>query len=148
MPTRLSLPPRRLALSAGGVLLTGALGTALRVGLLNLASSPIPRGVAVFHTQSWTSDIPWMLLGINFTGVLVAVVLLRGALRHHDPNDLLRLLLITGFLGGYTSYSSLFVSLAQIWHQSVTAGVLVGAGAVASGVLAGWLGLRLRPRHP
>jgi fluoride ion exporter CrcB/FEX len=79
---------------------------------------------------------------INVAGVYLATRILVGPLRNHDPNDLTRLLVITGFLGGFTSYSSLFVSLAEIWHQSVPASLSVGILAVLSGVGAGWLGIR------
>ena len=103
-------------------------------------SSNVATFVRVTH-PSWSSHVPWVLLGINFIGVYAAVVLLRGILRHHDPNDPMRLLLITGLLGGFTSYSSLYVSLGEIWHLSVPASVGVAGGAVASGLFAAWLGL-------
>jgi fluoride ion exporter CrcB/FEX len=87
-----------------------------------------------------------MLLLINFVGVLVATAVLVGPLRHHDPNDLTRLVVITGFFGGFTSYSGLFVDISTLWHLSVSAGIGVLVGAVLSGVVAGWLGLKVRLR--
>ena len=85
-----------------------------------------------------------MLLAINLVGVFMATKLLRGALRHHDPNNLNRLLLITGLFGGFTSYSSLFVDLSAIWHLSMAGSLLVAVSALLSGVLAAWLGLLRR----
>ncbi len=129
-----------VALVAGG----GAVGTLARDLILRLQPNPerVLRASATYATpEPWTSHVPWVLLGINFLGVYLAVVLLRGILRHHDPNDPMRLLLITGLLGGFTSYSSLYVSLGQIWHLSVLASVGVAGGAVASGLVAAWLGL-------
>ena len=67
-----------------------------------------------------------------------------GTLRHHDPNDLARLVVVTGFFGGFTSYSGLFVDIANVWHLSVAGGLGVLVSAVLSGVLAGWLGLKVR----
>jgi len=87
-----------------------------------------------------------MLLAINFLGVFFATRLLRGPLRAHDPNDLTRLLIITGFFGGLTSYSGLFVDLAAIWHLCIGGAIGVALGAVLSGVLAAWLGLLRRRR--
>ena len=85
---------------------------------------------------TWPQEIPWVLLAINFVGVFVATRLLRGPLRHRDPNDLARILVITGFLGGLTSYSSFFVDMAAIWHVCVGGGLFVTFGAIASGVVA------------
>ncbi len=136
---------RAIWLVAGG----GAVGTLARDLALRLQPNPttVLRGSAAYATPApWTSHVPWVLLGINFLGVYLAVVLLRGILRRHDPNDPMRLLLITGLLGGFTSYSSLYVSLGEIWHLSVPASVAVAGGAVASGLIGAWLGL-LTMRH-
>jgi fluoride ion exporter CrcB/FEX len=55
-------------------------------------------------------------------------------------------LVITGFFGGLTSYSGLYVDLAAIWHVCVGGCLAVAAGAILSGVFAGWLGLQRRRR--
>jgi len=151
MTPNTSLSPRQLAKAVLAVAVGGGLGTLLRDLLLHsnwLVAVTIPRGTAVYgpHAPSWTSHVPWMLLLINFVGVLVATLVLAGPLRRHDPNDLARLVVITGFFGGFTSYSGLFVDVAALWHQSALAGLGVLVGAVASGVLAGWLGLKVRLR--
>jgi fluoride exporter len=160
MSSTISLSPRQMALAVALVAGGGAVGTLARDLALRLqsAATPIPRGTATYtganvatfvrvSRDAWPSHVPWVLLAINFVGVYGAVVLLRGILRHHDPNDPLRLLLVTGLLGGFTSYSSLYVSLGEIWHLSVLASVGVAGGAVASGLLAAWLGLRTMRRH-
>jgi len=110
-----------------------------RVDSLNGIATPV-------FPSNWTEYIPWMLLIINFVGVVLATALLAGPLRGHDPNNPTRLLAITGFFGGFTSYSGLFVDLAAVWHASVLGCFLVLFGAVASGVVGAWLGLRLRFR--
>jgi len=48
----------------------------------------------------------------------------------------MRLVLVTGFLGGLTSYSGLFVDLATIWHLTIGGCLLVAAGAILSGLFA------------
>jgi fluoride ion exporter CrcB/FEX len=151
MSPNTSLSPGQLIKAVAAVALGGALGTLLRDLLLHtnwLSGDAIPRGSATYgpHSLSWTSQIPWMLLLINFVGVLVATAVLVGPLRHHDPNDLTRLVVITGFFGGFTSYSGLFVDISTLWHLSVSAGIGVLVGAVLSGVVAGWLGLKVRLR--
>ena len=142
------LSRRQFVLALLAVSVGGAAGTLLRDLLLRLQSTSIPRGVAVYSSSSsngtWPSHIPWVLLAINFVGVYLATMLLRGALRRRDPNDLTRLLVITGFFGGFTSYSGLFVDLAVIWHLSIAASICVAVGAVGSGIFAAWLGLGRR----
>ncbi|MGC8510251.1 MAG: fluoride efflux transporter FluC [Acidimicrobiales bacterium] len=138
MPAHVTLSRRQLRGAIGAVALGGALGTLARD--LSLTLDPTS------HSRSWVAHVPWALLVINVVGVFVATALLRGPLRHHDPNDAWRLLWITGVLGGFTSYSSLFVALGEIWHLSVLAGIGTGTVAVASGVAAAAVGLRVRWR--
>ena len=138
MSANLTLPPKRFALALGAVLAGGGVGTVIRDLALKLQH--IPTG-----STDWITQVPWVLLVINVLGVYVATWLLRTALRAHDPNDPWRLLLITGLLGGFTSYSSLVVAWAAIWHLSVPIALGVAVGSLASGVLAAWLGLRHHP---
>ena len=99
------------------------------------------------RSTDWVAQIPWALLIVNAAGAFVATWLLRGPLRHHDPNDRWRLVLVTGFFGGLTSYSGLFVGVAGVWHRCPGGGLAVALGAVASGVAASALGLLLPRRH-
>ncbi len=141
MAPALSLPPRRLAAVGALVLIAGAAGTALRDAVLTwwpAASAP---------RAAWPTVIPWALTVINTLGVVVAVRLLRTVLRAHDPNNPWRLVWITGFLGGFTSYSSLVAAWAVAWHRSVFAGLLEAGLTVALGVLAAQASLRW-PSHP
>lgn len=148
MRANITLTPRQFAVALGAVAAGGGVGTLLRDLLTGLYAVPASSGWTAYvpHTPSWTTQIPWVLLTINLVGVFVATRLLRGPLRHHDPNDPVRLLVITGFLGGLTSYSGLFVALAALWHLSIAGSLLVATGAIVSGVLSAWLGLgRVRP---
>lgn len=141
MRSHITLSPKQLGVAMLVVALGGAVGTFLRDVLLNVNLYQIPRGTAVLSTPDWTHQIPWVLLAINTLGVFVATDLLRHRLKHHDPNAPMRLLLITGFLGGLTSYSGLFVDVAAIWHRTMGGGLLVTAGAILGGLFAGLLGL-------
>jgi fluoride ion exporter CrcB/FEX len=141
MRSHITLSPKQLGLAMLFVALGGAVGTFIRDVLLKINLYGIPRGSAVYTTPDWTHQIPWVLLSINTIGVFVATDLLRHRLKHHDPNAPMRLLLVTGFLGGLTSYSGLFVNLAAIWHLTIGGCLLVTAGAILSGLFAGMLGL-------
>ena len=133
MRAHTTLRPKQMTLAVATVAIGGATGTFLRDQLLKFEPTSM--------SPDWVARIPWVLLVINLVGALVATRLLRGLLRHHDPNNILRLLLITGLFGGFTSYSSLFVALAAIWHLSVAGSILVALMAILSGVFAAWLGL-------
>ena len=148
MRSHITLSPKQLGLAVLFVAFGGAIGTLIRDLLLKLNFYDIPRGSAVYTAMDWTHQIPWVLLAINTVGVFVATDLLRHRLRHHDPNDPMRLILVTGFLGGLTSYSGLFVDLAAIWHLTIGGCLLVAAGAILSGLFAGMLGLGRHRRRP
>jgi fluoride ion exporter CrcB/FEX len=141
MPANITLGPRQLALAIGATAAGGFAGTLLRAWLTGLEHLPSPTG-----SVTWPQEIPWVLLAINFVGVYLATYLLRGPLRRRDPNELSRVLIITGFFGGLTSYSGLFVDLAAIWHVCVGGCFAVLFGAILSGLVAAWLGLRWH--HP
>jgi fluoride ion exporter CrcB/FEX len=140
MPPNITLRPRQLASTIGATAAGGFVGTLLRAWLSGLEHLPNPTG-----SVTWPQEIPWVLLAINVVGVYLATRLLRGHLRRRDPNDMARVLVITGFFGGLTSYSGLYVDLATIWHVCIGGCLAVAAGAILSGVLAGWLGLQRRP---
>jgi fluoride ion exporter CrcB/FEX len=141
MRSHITLSPKQLILAMLFVALGGAVGTLIRDLLLKITLYAIPRGSATYSPADWTHQIPWVLLAINAVGVYIATDLLRHRFKHHDPNDPMRLVLVTGFLGGLTSYSGLFVDLAAIWHLTIGGCLLVTAGAILSGLFAGMLGL-------
>ncbi|MDT0156534.1 CrcB family protein [Microbacterium sp. ARD32] len=89
--------------------------------------------------------VPWVILGINLSGALLLGILLdalarRGPDRGH--RRLLRLLAGTGFMGGYTTYSSLATGAAALIGSGATgAGIAYGLGTVLLGGVATWLGI-------
>ena len=142
MPANITLSPKQFLFALVAVASGGAVGTLIRDLALKLHFYSDNGWVAYTPaSEDRTHLIPWVLLIINTAGVFVATDLLRRHLRHHDPNDPLRLLLITGFLGGLTSYSGLFVDLSAIWHRTIGGALIVAVGAIVAGVFAGWLGL-------
>jgi fluoride ion exporter CrcB/FEX len=129
------------------VAIGGALGTLVRILVLDHTDSTFRNG-SVTSTSSFVSTLhlPWGLLAINTLGVFVAACLLSGPLRHRSPNDGLRLLTITGFLGGLTSYSSLIRDVASLRSYSWIAASALLVGAILAGVIAAVLGARLARR--
>ncbi len=147
MPSHLTLSPKQFLVALGLVAVGGGVGTLLRDLLVKLDPTKVLTHGSNIGSASWLDAVPWMLLAINTVGVFIATDLLRRRLHHRDPNSPFRLLMITGFLGGLTSYSGLFVDLATLWHLSIGGCLLTAVGAILAGVFAAWLGLGRKRRR-
>jgi CrcB protein len=127
-PVPVHLRPAYLAV----VFVGGAAGTAAREGL----------GLVIPSTDG----VPWAILAANLSGALLLGVLLEALVRRGDDFGLrrtLRLLLGTGFMGGFTTYSALATDTAALFgagHGWLAAAyglgtVVVGALATTAGIL-------------
>jgi CrcB protein len=116
--------PVFLAVAAGG-----ALGSLSRYGLDRLIER---RSAAVF---------PWSTFTINVTGcLLVGAVVAALVDRHHTP-EWLRIGLVMGFLGGYTTFSTFSQETYELLRGGhATVGVVYALGSLVVGVLAVGLG--------
>jgi CrcB protein len=123
---------RVLVLSVGG-----ALGVNARYWL----------GVAMGR---WTGErLPWATVTINVSGSF-AIGFLAVALARLWPHPLARLFVLTGFLGGYTTFSSFTLESLTLWDEgqrrlaaaNTVGSVAAGLAAVALGVALAhaWLG--------
>ena len=113
-----------VAVSAGG-----GLGALARYGI-GLAVPPGP--------------FPWATFGINVTGCLLIGALIVAVTEVRGAHPLLRPLLGTGLLGGYTTFSTYAVDvhmLAGVGQVVAAAGYLVGT--LVAALTATWLGMRL-----
>jgi fluoride exporter len=92
----------------------------------------------------WASpQFPWATFTINVSGSFAIGVLTIGLTRWL-PHPNLRLLIITGFLGGYTTFSTFEYDSATLWERGE--GWLVAAnmaGSVIAGFAAVLLGIAL-----
>jgi CrcB protein len=114
-PTPALVRPSTLAI----VFVGGALGTAGREALALL----IPP----------TGGVPWAVLTANLVGAFALGLLLEGLVRRgadHGRRRVLRLLLGTGFLGGFTTYSALATDTAALFGAG--GGGVGGAGLGAA----------------
>jgi fluoride exporter len=124
-------PKRILAAVAVG----GAAGTSARYGLGLLFPDPVGTG------------FPWTTFGVNVVGCL-AIGVLAGALdRARTAPPLIRPLLGSGFLGGFTTFSTYAdqtraLMLSGRW--SIAAAYVLGT--LVAAMLSVWLGLRLAGR--
>jgi CrcB protein len=96
-------------------------------------------GIVLHHSLG--SRFPLSTLAVNLTGCLL-VGLLAGWSEHRGalgPN--MRLLLITGFCGGYTTFSAFgFETLYLLRRDAPGLAVLNVAVSLAGGILGVWIG--------
>lgn len=135
MPTaRPAVPPATHVLA---VFVGGAAGTAVRA-LVGAAAPPV-------------DGVPVATIAINVIGAFALGALLA-LLSRHGPDSgrrrTVRLLLGTGVLGGFTTFSSLAVDTAVLLDGN-RPGVAVayGLGSVLAGVLAATVGAQLGRRR-
>lgn len=123
---------RRILLVAVG----GTVGTAARLalGLLLPEHGGFPTAVLLAN-----------IVGAFLIGVLAARPF--GGIRDPAAAEA-RLLLGTGMLGGFTTYSSFMTGTLALWADAPIVAVAYGVGSLVLGLAAAALGLRLgRPRR-
>lgn len=117
-----------LAVFAGG-----ALGTGLRYSLSSLIYSAIRE-----------PTFPYANLVINVSGSFMIGLLAELFETRALVSPTIRIALLTGVLGGYTTFSSFsFETYALLRDGEVWRGVLNALGSVLLGLGAVWLGIRL-----
>ncbi|SJN42741.1 CrcB protein [Microbacterium esteraromaticum] len=89
--------------------------------------------------------IPWAILTANLTGAFVLGILLDALARRgpdHGRRRTLRLLLGTGLIGGYTTYSALATDAVLLLDAGQTAlGIGYALSTVLLGGVATWVGI-------
>src|SRR5881398_2826595 len=109
----------------------GAIGSMLRYKL---------GGLALHHTQGW--NFPVSTFSINVAGCF-AIGILAALVEHHDLlSPSVRLLLFTGLLGGFTTFSafgyeSVFLlrrGLLQVMTEYISLSIVCGLAAVFAGM--------------
>lgn len=109
----------------------GALGAVARYGLgLLWAGSGLHGG------------LPWNYLVTNVSGSYVIGLVMALTLGLERLSATTRLLLGTGLLGGYTTFSTFILGTYQLlWTHHAATGSLYALGSVTAGLTATWLGL-------
>lgn len=115
------------------VLVGGALGTGCRYGVALL-----------FAARSEGPSFPYATLFVNLTGSFLIGVLAELFDARGWGTPTLRAALITGLLGGYTTFSSLSLETLTLLREGAGGRAACYAlGSVALGLLAVWLGARV-----
>ena len=113
------------------------------VALGGAAGAAARYGVAQWTGGRWGWTFPWGTLVVNVTGSL-AIGLVLTLLLARNADAAYRYLLVTGFLGGYTTFSAFSIeTLALVESRRWDVAALHVGGSVALGLLAAALGLGL-----
>ncbi|MGY0653093.1 fluoride efflux transporter CrcB [Luteimonas sp. A537] len=114
----------------------------LWVGLGGFIGSMARYAVSVGLGAAPTDRFPWATFAVNCLGCLL-IGLLVGASAKASVSEPVRLFLVTGILGGFTTFSAFGLeSLTLLRRGETSLALLYILGSVLVGVAAVWLGLR------
>ncbi|KOF22335.1 MAG: fluoride efflux transporter CrcB [Ensifer adhaerens] len=100
--------------------------------------------LGLWTLQRWGPGFPWGTLGVNVTGSFLIGLLAELIMRKFGASAEMRLFLITGVLGGYTTFSAFSLDAIMLFERGDVALALgyVAASVVLS-ILAVFAGLAL-----
>ncbi|EJL57514.1 protein CrcB [Rhizobium sp. CF122] len=99
-----------------------------------------------YYVSQWALRLagpafPWGTLTVNVVGCFVIGVFAEMIIRRFDASPELRLLLITGFLGGFTTFSAFSLDAISLFERgAVVSGavyIVASVGLSMAGVIAG-----------
>ncbi len=102
----------------------------LLVGLGGAAGSMLRYLVSLTASAALGPDFPWGTLAVNATGSAAI-----GALAALNLQDPARLLLVTGLLGGFTTFSAFSLEAAQLWQRAPWLAALYVAASLGGGFI-------------
>ncbi|WP_297333878.1 fluoride efflux transporter CrcB [Flavobacterium sp.] len=114
----------------------------LLVGVGGAAGSMLRYLTALLVNRYANSHFPWATFTVNVLGCFL-IGLLFGLLdKQQIANQNIRLLLITGFCGGYTTFSAFSIeNLSLLQGQNSLVAFAYMAASIIAGLAAVWLGL-------
>ena len=116
----------------------------LLVGMGGAAGS-----IARYLCQRWASanfqhSFPWGTFLVNFAGCLLIGLLWGISLKSFERNEQLKLLLMVGFCGGYTTFSAFTLEgIGLLKENRIGLFILYTGGSVIAGLLATYVGMKL-----
>jgi fluoride exporter len=116
-------------------------GVVLLLGLAGALGAVARFALSEWATRHWKNSFPLGTLAINASGAFV-LGLLTTAGGTGSALAGARLVLGAGFLGGYTTFSTLAYDTHSLWRSGQSREAWVNAlGSLASGIIAAALGL-------
>ena len=113
------------------ILVGGGVGSVLRYA------------VTVVLTQRFGPGFPWATFAINIAGsLIIGIVFELSQTRAFGVTPIVRIFLMTGVLGGFTTFSTFSLDLVTLAAERATLLALVyGAGSVVAGFVAAYAGI-------
>lgn len=119
------------------------LKTFFLVGTGGFAGSILRFAISKFVALQSGTSFPLGTFCVNILGSLVIGIIYGLALKDLASSEI-RLLIATGFCGGFTTFSSFsFEFLALLRGDQITLAILYAFGSLAAGLFAVWCGLIL-----
>jgi fluoride exporter len=118
---------------------------AMRLALLAAlggAAGSVARYLAVTAAATvFGTDFPWGTFGVNVLGSFAIGAIMATIALHFGGSNELRVLLVTGFLGGFTTFSAFSYELMQlIQRQAYVPAFAYASGSVVISLAAVFLG--------
>ena len=111
------------------VALAGALGTLARWGLGSWVGHRFP-------------SFPWGTMVVNVSGSFILGVLFAVLVERNIGSPTLRVALMTGLLGAYTTFSTFSLETFRLFEVGATGSAIANIGmSVVLGLLSVWLGV-------
>ena len=118
------------------LLLFAAAGGAIGAGARHLVNIGLGRALG--------TGFPWSTLFVNISGSLLMGMLIEALALRFNVSPEMRTLLVTGVLGGFTTFSAFSLDFAVLIERGETVSALVYAlGSVAASIGALFVGLSL-----
>lgn len=114
----------------------------LLVALGGAVGSVCRYGVAVAAAALFGPAFPWGTLAVNVAGSFLMGAFVGVLALHADGSQALRLLVATGFLGGFTTLSSFSLDAVVLWERGavgaaasyVAASIVLSLGGLVAGL--------------
>lgn len=117
--------------------------TLIIVGLGGAAGSILRWLVSFLAEKIWGTGFPWGTFLVNFTGCLIIGLFIQYTDRTAGTVEL-RLLMATGFCGGFTTFSAFaFENVKMIEAGNYQGFFIYSLGSVAAGIFGVFAGMRL-----
>jgi fluoride exporter len=114
------------------------------VGLGAVLGANLRYAISNWAAGRWGSDFPYGTLTVNVTGAFVIGLFLAAIAARSGLSPLVRLFFVTGFLGGYTTFSSYAWEALALGSDGAWArfGLYV-LGSNMVGLMGVWIGAKL-----
>jgi CrcB protein len=105
--------------------------------------------IARWLCQRWAltlfpNSFPWGTFGVNITGCLLIGIFWGLSFKGFDANESWKLFLMTGFCGGFTTFSAFTLEgIGLIKEQRLFLFFSYAAGSVILGLLATYVGMKI-----